>query len=145
MITGSEQGARVRVVGDPGSGWSSDPYKQVNQAAFAPPQPGSIGNESSLYFVRTAPVQNLDLSLSKSFQLKGRAKFEVRFDAFNALNKMSIFGVNNTIQFQSPSDPTVTNGVYNADGSVRDLRGGFGAVNAVWPGRQLQLVTRFTF
>jgi hypothetical protein len=145
VITGSNEGARVRVVGDPGSGWSSDPYKQLNQAAFAPPQPGSIGTESSLYFVRTAPVKNLDLSLSKSFQLKGRAKFEIRFDAFNALNQVSISGVNNTIQFQSPSDPTVTNGVYNADGSVRDLRGGFGAVNGVWPARQLQLVTRFTF
>jgi hypothetical protein len=143
-VTGSEQGGRVVVVGDPGKGWSSDPYKQVNQAAFAPPKPGSLGIESSQFFVRTKPLQNLDLSLAKSFQLAGKAKFEVRLDAFNALNHVNIFGVNNTIQFQSLSDSTVTNGVHRPDGTL-DLRGGFGAVNNVWPGRQLQLVTRLTF
>ena len=58
---------------------------------------------------------------------------------------MNIFAINSTIQFASRSDTTVTNGVYNADDSVRDLRGGFGAVNRIWPGRQLQLVTRITF
>jgi hypothetical protein len=144
VLTGSEQGARVVLVGDPGPGWSDDPYAQVNQAAFAPPKTGSIGAESSQFFVRTKPLQNLDLSLSKSFQLAGSAKFEVRLDAFNALNKVNIFGVNNTIQFASLSDPTVTNGVHRPDGTT-DLRGGFGAVNNVYPGRTLQLVTRLTF
>ncbi len=144
-LTGSEQGARVVIVGDPGSGWSSDPYRQINQAAFAPPKPGSIGTESAARYLHTAPMQNLDLSLSKSLRLKGDAKLEVRLDAFNALNHMNISGVNSTVQFKSLASPIVTNGVYNADGSVRDLRNGFGAVNGTWPARQLQLVTRFTF
>jgi len=145
VITGSDQGGRVRLVGDPGSGSSSDPYAQVNQAAFAPPQPGSIGNETPAQYLHYAPAQNLDLSLSKSFQLKGRAKFELRLDAFNALNHMQIFGINSTVQFASVKDWTVTNGVYNADGTVRDLRGGFGAVSSTWPQRQLQLMGRLSF
>jgi len=144
VITGSEQGGRIVLVGDPGPGWSDDPYMQVNPAAFAPPQPGSIGIESSQFFVRAKPLQNLDLSLSKSFQLAGRAKFEVRLDAFNALNHVNIFAINNTIEFASLKTPTVTNAAYNPDGTVRD-KVGFGAVNNVWPGRQLQLVTRLTF
>jgi hypothetical protein len=144
VITGSGQGGRIVLVGDPGPGWSSDPYAQVNQAAFAPPQPGSIGIESSQFFLHSAPIQNLDLSLSKSFQLQGRAKLEVRLDAFNALNHVNIFGINNTIEFASLKTPTVNNGAYKADGTVRD-KVGFGAVNNVYPGRQLQLVTRLTF
>jgi hypothetical protein len=33
--------------------------------------------------------QNLDLTLSKSFKLRGRTKLEIRLDAFNALNGMN--------------------------------------------------------
>ena len=138
-ITGSEQGARIVVVGDPGKGWSSDPYAQVNAAAFAPPKPGSIGTESSLFFLHQAPLTNLDLSLAKSFQLHGRAKFELRLDAFNALNHMNIFSTNNTIRFASLTDSTITNA------GASSGNGRFGAISGTWPQRTLQLLGRLTF
>jgi hypothetical protein len=138
-ITGSEQGGRVVIVGDPGKGWTSDPYAQVNAAAFAPPKPGSIGTESSAFFLHQAPLSNLDLSLAKSFQLHGRAKFELRLDAFNALNHMSIFSTNNTIRFTSLTDSTIQNIGASAG------NGRFGAIAGTWPQRQLQLLGRLTF
>ena len=46
-LTGSpDYGARIRVVGDPGGGCSSDRYRQFNAAAFQGPLVGSVGLES---------------------------------------------------------------------------------------------------
>ena len=46
-ITGSpDYGGRVRIVGDPGSGCSSDMYRQFNAAAFQGPLTNSDGLES---------------------------------------------------------------------------------------------------
>ena len=87
---------------------------------------------------------NLDLSLSKSFTLGGRVRMEVRLDAFNALNHTQFTGVNNTVIFNSLTDPTITNLPFDSSGNlVRN--NGFGTINGVAPPRQLQLVTRLTF
>jgi hypothetical protein len=135
---------RVVVVCDPGSGSSSDPYAQLNTGCFAPPQVGSIGDESARYFVHGPGLNNLDLSLSKSFVVKDRIRLEVRVDAFNALNHTQFSGVNNSVSFASLSDPTVTNLPYDASGNlVRQT--GFGTINGVRPPRTIQLVTRLTF
>jgi len=144
VITGSAEGARVVVLSDPGKGSSSDPYKQYNVNAFGPPSPGSIGNESSLFLMHQAPVNNLDLSLSKSFQLVGRSKFEIRLDAFNALNHMQIFSTNNQARFVGLGNGTITNLAYDASGNLSN-KGGFGTINSIWPGRQIQVVGRLTF
>ena len=46
-LTGSpDYGARIRIVGDPGRGCSSDLYRQFNTAAFQGPLVGSVGLES---------------------------------------------------------------------------------------------------
>lgn len=37
---------RIRIVGDPGSGCSGDPYRQFNAAAFQGPVVGSVALES---------------------------------------------------------------------------------------------------
>jgi len=144
-LTGSDQNARVVVNGDPGPGSSSDPYRQIaNPGAFAPPQPGSDGNESARYVVHGPAIDNLDLSLSKSFRFGDRVRFEVRLDAFNALNHTQFSGVNNTVSFAGLNDPTITNLPYDGNGNlVRE--NGFGTVSGVRPPRTLQLVTRLTF
>ena len=54
----------------PGSGWSSDPYKQIDTSCFAPPQPGSKGDESARFFLHAPPISNLDMSISKSFSIE---------------------------------------------------------------------------
>ena len=68
----------------------------------------------------------------------------MRLDAFNALNHTQFTGVNNTANFASLTDQTITNLPYDASGNlVRN--NGFGSINGVAPPRTLQLVTRLTF
>jgi hypothetical protein len=137
-------GARVVLTCDPGRGWSGDPYKQLDTACFAPPQPGSDGAESARFFVRAPPINNVDLSLSKNFGVVRGIRFEVRLDMFNALNHTQFTGVNSTVNFASLTNPTITNLPYDASGNlVRPT--GFGTINGVAPPRTLQLVTRMTF
>jgi hypothetical protein len=144
-LTGNngQPSARIVVAGDPGPGSSNDPYRQINTAAFAPPQPGSHGDESARFFLHGPAINNLDLSLSKSFAVKG-TRLEVRLDAFNALNHTQFTGVNNTVNFASLTDPTITNLPYDAAGNLVRPNG-FGTINGVRAPRQIQLVTRLTF
>jgi Carboxypeptidase regulatory-like domain/TonB dependent receptor/TonB-dependent Receptor Plug Domain len=145
-LTGTDGNPNARIVltCDPGRGWSGDPYKQLDTACFAPPQPGSDGAESARFFVRAPPINNIDLSLSKNFGVVKGAKFEVRLDVFNALNHTQFTGVNATANFASLTDRTITNLPYDASGALVRPNG-FGAINGVAPPRTLQLVTRVTF
>jgi hypothetical protein len=144
LTGGTDVGARVVVTCDPGSGWSGDPYKQINTSCFAPPQVGSKGDESARFFLHGPPINNLDLSISKAFALKKGIRLEIRLDAFNALNHTQFTGVNSTVAFRSLTDWTVTNLPYDASGALI-RNNGFGTINGVAPPRQLQLVTRLTF
>jgi hypothetical protein len=145
-LTGSNtDGARIALTGETISrGWSSDPYRQFDVAAFTAPTVGSVGLESPRYTMYLPPASTLDLSLSKSFPLGGRRRFEIRLDAFNALNVVNYSSVNSTIEFKSLTDSTITNLPYDASGTLVN-KNGVGSVKAVGPPRQLQLMTRFTF
>ena len=129
---------------DPGSGSSSDPYKQFDTSCFAPPQPGSNGLESARFFLHDPATNNLDLSIAKTFPIGKTVRMEVRLDAFNALNHTQYTGVNATANFASLSDRTITNLPYNANGDLVNVNG-FGTVSGVANPRRLQLVTRLTF
>jgi hypothetical protein len=141
---GTDWTARVVVTCDPGKGSSSDPYQQINTACFAQPTVGGRGTESSRYIVHGPPINNLDLSLSKSFSFGKGVRFEVRADAFNALNHTQFTGVNSSVSFASITDKTVTNLPYDSSGKLV-RQNGFGTINGVAPGRVLQIVTRLTF
>ena len=146
-LTGTDgnPNARIALTCDPGIGWSGDPYKQfTNPACFAPPQPGSNGNETPRFFARNPPLNNLDLSVSKNFPITHGMKFEIRLDIFNLLDTVQFTGVNNTVNFASLTDRTITNLPYDAQGNLTQ-RNGFGTINGVAPARTLQLVTRLTF
>ena len=145
-LTGSNtETARIALTGDTISkGWSDDPYRQFNIAAFTAPKPGSIGLESPRYTMYLPPIQNLDLSLSKSFPFGGKRRLEIRLDAFNALNLVTYTGVNSTIFFRSLTDSTITNLPYDASGNLVN-KNGVGTVSSVGPARQMQAVVRFTF
>jgi len=145
-LTGSPtEGARIVLTGqDPGSGHSSDPYNQFNVAAFTMPQAGSIGLESPRFTMRNPPINTIDLSVSKSVPLGGRRRFEIRLDAFNALNHTQFTGVNRTINFTSITDPTITNLPYDAQGNLVRTNG-VGTISGVAAPRQLQLMMRFSF
>lgn len=144
-LTGTDNpGARIALTCDPGKGYSGDPYQQFNTSCFAPPQPGSNGNESSRFFVHGPPINNLDMSLSKNFAVVGRTRFEFRLDMFNALNHTQFTTVNATANFASLTDRTITNLPFDASGNLVRPQG-FGTISGVAPPRQLQLVTRVTF
>jgi hypothetical protein len=133
------------ILSDPGRGYSSGPYQQIRVDVFAPPQVGSIGLESGRNYLVRAPVNNLDLSLQKSFPILGRGRaVRFRLDAFNALNHTQFDNVASTIQFRSLADPTPINLPYNEQGELVRTNG-FGAVTSVRPPRVLQLLVRFDF
>jgi hypothetical protein len=146
-LTGTDgnPNARIALTCDPGTGWSGDPYKQfTNPACLAPPQPGSKGDETPRFFARNPPLNNLDLSVSKNFPIAHGLKFEIRLDMFNVLDTVQFTGVNNTANFASLTDKTITNLPYDAQGNLTQ-RNGFGTINGTAPPRTLQLVTRVTF
>jgi hypothetical protein len=148
-LTGSDgalgTNARVALTCDPGKGWSGDQYRQfANPQCFAPPQPGSMGDESPRLFAREPPINNLDLSIAKNLGIARGAKFEIRLDIFNALDTVQFTTVNNTVNFRSLTDPTITNLPYDAQGNLVQPNG-FGTISGVAPPRTLQLVTRVTF
>ena len=109
-LTGTDTpNARIVLTCDPGKGWSDDPYRQLNTDCFAPPQPGSNGNESARFFVRAPPINNIDLSISKNVAVVKTVKFEIRLDMFNFLNHTQFTGVNATANFASLTDRRITN------------------------------------
>ena len=145
-LTGTDfPNARVGLSCDPGKGYSGDPYRQIdNVSCFVAPKPGSDGAESARFFLRSPPINNVDLSLSKRVPFGKGVMAEVRLDVLNALNHTQFTGVNNTVNFRSLTDSTITNLPYDANGTLVN-QNGFGTINAVAPPRTLQLVTRISF
>ena len=128
----------IRLIGDPKSGISgSDIFYNLNPGAFAPPQVGSIGVESSPRFVFLPSINNWNMSIQKAFTIKESRSLQFRVDAFNALNHTQFSDYNRTLNFSSLTNGTPTN--------VTRAFGGFGAVNGVRDPRIIQLLVRFQF
>lgn len=117
-FTGSAEGVRSVIVGDPNAGYldnagnsssSVDFTHTFNWKAFAIPQPCSLTKQDLSCFgnagggsVFNVPtwVNNWDMSLMKSIPLKGEGRFvTVRADVFNAPNHTQFSGINNTITY----------------------------------------------
>ncbi len=164
-LTGSpDYAARIRIVGDPGSGCSSDPYRQFNTAAFQGPLVNSVGLESGASYLHGCFASALDFSIARNIPLSGGKNIQIRADLFNAPNAAGVTGRNTTLVMASPSDP-VTNvapvfdpvtGLLNdgvnrlPNGSVSPDRSkpknaGFGVANAYQAPRNVQLQVRFSF
>src|SRR5207237_60200 len=107
-ITGSpDYGGRIRVVGDPGGGCSSDPLRQLNAMAFAGPLPGSLGLESGNDYLRGCFISQLDVALARAIRLgRGSSRVQVRLDIFNLFNQSAVNALNTTVQFASPTTAT---------------------------------------
>lgn len=147
QLTGSNtEGARPRIIGNPGPGNSNDPFRQINVAAFTPPLPGSLGLEAGRNYLIGPGVNNVDLFLQKSFPFGEKRRLELRVDAFNALNHTQFSGVNATLNVTSLTDFTPTNLPFDANGNfIPANKNGFGTVNGVRDPRILQLAARFVF
>lgn len=145
-LTGTSQveGHRVVILKNPGSGSSDDPYRRFDVTSFASPNFGSFSYESGRNYMRHSPINSWDLALSKEFRIKEQYKFEIRLDAFNALNHTQFNGVNTGAVFSGVNSATITNLPFNAAGALTNVNG-FGAVNSVRPPRNMQLSARFEF
>jgi hypothetical protein len=148
-LTGSpDYGARIVYTGDPGSGCSSNQYKQFNTAAVAGPTYNSVGLESGRNVLVGCPDHTTDLAIARNIRLGGGRQVQLRVDAFNAFNTAIITGRNTSINYNSPTDQTVRNSQYLADGTVDPNRllprnAGFGAANN-WSTNQINTnYTRF--
>ena len=152
-LTGSpDYPARIRIVGNASSlvGCSGNQYGQFDTSAFAGPTTGSVGLESGQNYMDGCNDRTFDLSLQRNFRLGGNRRLQFRVDAYNAFNTVVYSGRNNTVQYNSPTDQTVRNSQYSADGTLNSTRltprtAGFGAVTAAQALRSIQLSFRFSF
>ena len=117
---------------------------------FSGPSAGSAGLESGRGLFSACGARNLDLAIARNIKLGGNRTIQLRVDVFNALNTVVYTGRQGTIQFNSPTDLTVRNSQYLADGSIDPNRrmpntAGFGAVTGAAGLRSVQGQIRFTF
>ena len=138
-------------MGDPGKGCTSDRTRQFNTAAFAGPQPGSLGLESGLNYMRGCPDHTMDLAVARNIRLGGGRQIQIRVEMYNALNTVIFTGRNTTLNLASLATNTVaTNLPYDAAGAVIPANivprtAGFGAVTNSNAGRSIQGQVRFSF
>ena len=151
-ITGSpDYGGRVRIVGDPGSGCSANPYKQFNTAAFQGPLTNSTGLESGAGYMHGCFQSLLDLAIARNIHVGGSRNLQLRVEMFNAPNSAIVINRNNSMTLASPADPvTITNLPYDANGNLVDSRSrprgaGFGVATVYQNPRTVQALVRFSF
>jgi len=143
MITGSEDVApRVVFTCNPGQSGSIDAF--VNTSCFAPAQKGSVGLDSGYDRLRGPGLQNWDMSLFKNIAIKeGRARIQLRLEAFNAFNHAEWGSFNSAITFNA------ANQIANLPTQVGGTGGrfGFGALNTIRANSQriLQVGAKFYF
>jgi hypothetical protein len=164
-LTGSpDYGARIRINGDPGSGCSSDPYRQFNTAAFLGPLFNSVGLESGASYLHGCFASALDFSIARNIRLGGNKNVQIRADLFNAPNAAGITNRNTTLVLSNPNDPATNvapvfdpvtgllndgvnrlpNGAVSPDRS-KPKNAGFGVATAYQTPRNVQLQVRFSF
>jgi hypothetical protein len=150
-LTGSPSyPAMIGIVGDRGKGCSDTQYAQFNVQAFVGPQTGSLGLESGRNYMAGCPDHTLDLSIARNIRLGGARQIQLRVDAFNALNTVVYNARVTQLQLNSPTDQTVRNAQYLANGELDPNRltprnAGFGAVTGAQAMRSLQAQIRFSF
>jgi hypothetical protein len=130
-ITGSTEGARISVVGDPYLPKSERTfYRNFNTAAFARPAVRDFGN-AGVGILRGPGMNNWDLSISKRVPVGGEQRyFQFRAEFYNAFNHTQFSSMATTARF-------------NAQGQQIDPN--FGAYTAARDPRRIQLSLRFMF
>jgi hypothetical protein len=118
-----ENPIRANVTGQPVFGPGTRTANEwFNPAAFATPPAYTFGNigRNSVY---GPPLQTLDFALGRTFRLTEKTNFQVRGEAFNALNKVNLGTPNRYVN--TPQFGTIT--------------------MAMTPGREIQLSARLSF
>jgi hypothetical protein len=126
-VTGGGDGSRVVVVNNPVLSKGQRTLSQYfNTSAFVAPTVGTIGGAPKDVF-RGPGINNWDLSIFKNFPIKEKAKFQVRWEMYNAFNHPSFQGVNTSATFADPGATTQVNGqfgqVTSTNGQPRVMQG----------------------
>jgi hypothetical protein len=127
----------VNLVGDPFAGVSHSFNKSIpgvqwiNEAAFAKPAAGTIGNLARNKYYGPG-FGDVDLSVFKNIPITERVKIQLRAEMYNLLNRINF-----------ASGP----GAVNGDGTVTDTIGDFNGAPGLGPGEpfNMQLVAKIIF
>jgi hypothetical protein len=115
-----------QVLDDPYADRSINPVnggmRFLNPAAFAAPAPGTLGN-SKRNGIRGMGTRNLDLSLTRIVRVAETREFELRVDAFNALNWLQ----------------------WNQPATALNNPGSFGQITTAGPPRIMQFAIKYRF
>ena len=118
-LTGSpDYAARMVINGDTGSGCTGDRFKQFTTAAFSGPLPGSVGLESGRNYMVGCPDKTTDLAIAATFKLGGARTAQFRVEMYNAFNAVVFNARQTQLQLVSPTNQTIRNSQFLADGSV---------------------------
>jgi carboxypeptidase family protein len=154
VLTGTPDFApRAVIVGDPGGGCSSNPFKQFNTAAFQGPLAGSVGLDSGSGYLKGCFVSSLDLSISRVIRMLRGQQIQLRIDTFNAFNQAGIIDRNTTMNLANTTPgaaTTITNLPYDANGNLIPTlslprNAGFGVARNYQVPRSVQAQIRFSF
>ena len=115
-----------------------NPY--FDPTAFRPVTEARFGT-AGFNTMRGPSYANLDMSIFRTFSLKGSSNVQFRMEVFN---------VTNTAHFPNPSGTNLSSVVYNTDGSIRSLNG-FGSITGTnnvgreYDERYIRLGVRLSF
>ena len=129
-ITGSTHGSRIVVLENPVLPKSERTFERFFRTdVFRVPAVGTIGN-SAKTLIRGPGINNWDLSLFKTFPVRERVRFQLRWELYNAFNHTQFSAVDTAARFDAQG-----NQVNSRLGQLTDAR----------PPRQMQFALRATF
>jgi hypothetical protein len=152
-LTGSsDYAARIIDLSKPTGGCSSNQYKQFETSIYSGPQVGSVGLDSGRFTgLHFCGNHTIDLAISRVIRLGGSRNLQLRADIANVFNFVIYNSVVQGIQWTSPTNLTVRNSQFLADGTtvdptkVKPQSAGVGAANGAMAPRTVQLQVRFSF
>lgn len=130
-ITGSQEGARINVVGNPNLSNGQRTFsKNFNTDAFARPLLRDFGN-AGVNIMRNPSWNNWDMSVSKRIPWKGEGRyFQLRGEFYNAWNHAQFNGYDTTARFNPAG---------------QQINANFGALTGTRDPRKVQLSLRLMF
>jgi hypothetical protein len=130
--TGSAEGARVDVVGNPHLSKSERAFDRwFNTAAFAMPAKGTFGT-GGVNYMRNPGINNWDLSITKKIPLGSEQRWlQFRTEMFNAWNHTQYSGVGTGTSFDNTTGKNTSTT--------------FGVISAARPPRIMQLSLKLYF
>ena len=123
-LTGSSEGARITVIGDPNLDKSERTFfRNFNTAAFARTPAGSFGN-AGVNVLRGPGTNNWDINISKRVPLFSEGRYvQFRTELFNAWNHTQFAGLYTTARFDAAGNQVDPNfGAYSSTRAPRTIQ-----------------------